>query len=399
MFAVLRRRLPQAALDVLLSLVLLAVGQWQVWAGWHDGGVGVPPQGHRLVRAVLIVTFVLPLAWRRRWPLATAAAVCSGIVVQLLVVTAYVPFLVGLVPMAIANYTVAAYAPRWRLTGLVITLAAEAVIYARIPEERVGGEVLFALFVALGTWVVGDVVRIRSYRAQEVLGRARTLAAEAAAWSTAAVADERARIARELHDVIAHSVSVMGVQAGAARMLLDHDPEAARESLLAVESAARSSVAELQRLLTVLRQDDADTCDGRAPAPGLAQLGELVDQVTAAGLHVQVHREEGRPLPAGLDLTAYRIVQEALTNALKHAGTPTTVRIDDDGERLHILVHSAGPARAATVLNRAGHGLIGMRERVELYGGVLHTRSEPDGGFLVRAVLPLTASPAPEPAW
>lgn len=393
----LRRRLPWATLDALLALALLAVGQWQVWGGWHDGGIGELPHGQRAARALLVAGFVLPLAWRRRWPLITMTTICTAVVVQLLAVAAYVPFLVGLLPMVVANYTVAAYASRWRLAGLVIMLGTEAVIYARIPEERVGGEVLFALLVAIGTWVIGDVVRIRTTRAQWVLGEARTLVAQTAASTAAALADERARIARELHDVIAHSVSVMGVQAGAARTLMERDPEAAREALRAIESAARSSVAELQRLLSVLREDGAVTADARTPAPGLGQLTALVDQVTTAGLEVDVHIDGDLRLPTGLDLAAYRIVQEGLTNALKHAGTKTALRIVNDGEQLRIAVRNAGPVRQAAVVNPAGHGLIGMRERVEIYGGRLHVRPQPDGGFLVEATLPVVPGAVPAP--
>lgn len=397
MLPLLRRRLPWATLDVLLPLALVTVGQWQVWGGWHDGGIGALPHGHRLVRSLLIAGFVLPLVWRRRRPLVTMTATCTAIIVQPLAVTAYVPFLAGLLPMAVANYTVAAYARRWRLAGLVIMLAAEGVIYLRIQEERVGGEVLFALFVALGTWVAGDVVRARSTRAQQALGEARTLAAETTALTATALADERTRIARELHDVIAHSVSVMGVQAGAARTLIDHDPDAAREALLAVESAARSSVTELQRLLTVLREADATAPETRAPAPGLCQLRGLVDQFIAAGLPVELQLEGDHPLPAGLDLTAYRIVQEALTNALKHAGTATTVRVARDREGVRITVHSAAPAGAAATPNPAGHGLVGMRERVELYGGLIHVGPHADGGFHVQATLPVAGDTALEP--
>lgn len=397
MSPLLLRRLRWAWVEVLLPLLLLFVGEWEVWGGWHDGGVGALPHGHRLVRALLVAAFVLPLVWRRRRPLVMLTATCTAIIVQLVAVTPYVPFLAGLLPMAVGNYTVAAYARRWRLAGLVVMLIAEAVIYLRIPEERVAGEVLFATFVALGTWVVGDVVRVRSSRAQQALGAARTLAAETAALTAAALADERARIARELHDVIAHTVSVMGVQAGAARTLMDRDPDAAREALHAIESAARSSVTELQRLLAVLRDDDPDPPETRAPAPGLHRLPALVEQFIAAGLPVEMRLDGDHPLDAGLDLAAFRIVQEALTNALKHAGTATMLRVARDGERVRITVRNDAPSGAVVAPNPAGHGLIGMRERVELYGGVIHVGVQADGGFLVDATLPVTADTALEP--
>lgn len=394
-----RRRLSRRA-DAALATVLVALGQWQVWAGWADGGVGTPTHHYRAARALLVILFSAPLAWRRRRPLTVAAVICGALTYQLVAVVAYVPFLVGLAPMAIANYTVAAYASRWRLASLAFVFATESVIFAKIPAERVSGEVLFAAFVALGTWVVGDVVRARSNRAQRALDDAQVLMTRSQAATAAALADERARIARELHDVIAHSVSVMGVQAGAARTLIGHDPEAARAALLQVEATARSSVEELQRLLAVLRDDD-DTGATRTPQPGLAQLDDLVAQVRAAGLDVCVTADEALQLSPGLDLAAFRIIQEALTNALKHAGTPTQVSVERNGDDVTIEVTNSGPTAgrdsAGGAFNGAGHGLIGMRERVQLYGGSLQAQRQPDGGFIVHAVLPAATESALDP--
>lgn len=310
----------------------------------------------------------------------------------------YVPFLAGLLPMAVANYGAAAYGSRWRPLSLAAVFATQAVMYARIPEERATGEMLFGTFVALGTWAAGDVVRARLERADRALSVAHTLVAEQEEVTAAALADERARIARELHDIIAHSVSVMGVQAGAARALMDSDSEAARDALRAIEATARSSVGELRRLLAVLRTDDTAT-DSRAPQPGLAQLASLVDQVRAAGLPVDVTTTgvvDG--LPPGVDLAAYRIVQEALTNALKHAGTPTAVEVIRQHGHVHVEVRNTGPARPRNGRRgSAGHGLIGMRERVQLYGGTFDARPSPDGGFVVRAALPVGADVVMEP--
>jgi signal transduction histidine kinase len=383
--AVGRVRLLRPWVDALLAAVLLGVGQTQVWLGWSDGGVGIVPHGQHLARAGLVIAFTAPLAWRRRRPLAVVVTVCVAIAVQLLVVVAYVPFLTGLLPMAVASYSAAAYAPRWRVASLPVVFAAEAVIYARIPEERVGGEVLFAVFVLLGTWVVGDVVRQRWLRAEKVVGAARELVAEREAAAAAALADERARIARELHDVIAHSVSVMGVQAGAARTLIDTDPDAARAALRCVEATARSAVGELHRLLTVLRDDDA--ASERTPQPGLGQLRALVEQVQAAGLPVELCVADVPVLSPGLDLAAFRIVQEALTNALKHAAAPTIVTVRHSDAGLHLEVRDHGPGRPDGS-SGGGHGLIGMRERAQLYGGVLRAVNHPDGGFVVDLQLP-----------
>jgi signal transduction histidine kinase len=240
----------------------------------------------------------------------------------------------------------------------------------------------------VGTWIVGDVVRARLGRAEQTVEAAKTRVAQSQAAATAVLAEERVRIARELHDVIAHSVSVMGVQAGAARTLIDSDPGAAREALLSVEATARSSVSELQRLLAVLREQ-GDAPSDRAPQPGLTQLPALVTGIRAAGLPVDLTMTGTRTLPAGVDVAAYRIVQEALTNALKHARAPTTVTVQCSATAVRIEIRDSGPG-PFDQLPHGGHGLIGMRERAQLYGGTLRAGPSPGGGFGVLACLPLT---------
>jgi signal transduction histidine kinase len=376
-------------MDVLLAAVLVVAGQVQLWAGWNAGGVGTVPHGHIPAQSALALVMTASLAWRRVAPLGVVGTVCAAIVVQILAVAPYVPFLAGLLPMAVANYTAAAYAVRFRAASLAAVFAAEAAIYAVIPEERAGGEVLFAAFVAVGTWLAGDVVRSRFSRADRAVGAAHELLAEREQAAAAALAEERARIARELHDVIAHSVSVMGVQAGAARTLLDADPHAARDALHRIETTARESVAELQRLLAILRDRDEVPGD-RAPQPGLAELPRLVEQIRAAGLPVELSLTGGGTIPAGVGLAAYRIVQEALTNALKHSGAPTAVTVCREESAVRIEVRDAGGGAAASA-NAGGHGLVGMRERAQLYGGSVDVGRRPDGGFAVRAYLPVPA--------
>jgi signal transduction histidine kinase len=377
------------ALDVALAGVLLVVGQSQVWLGWSDGGVGSVPAGAHLARAALAVALTAPLVLRRVRPVAVLVAVCAAVVVQLVAVTPYLPLLPGLVPLLVADYSAAAFAARSRPGALLLALATEAVLYARIPAERVRGEVLFGLFVVVGTWLVGDLVRARWARAERAVGAARGLLAEQEAAAAVALDDERARIARELHDVIAHSVSVMGVQAGAARTVLGSDPDAAREALLQVEAAARDSVAELQRLLAVLRGTGHDD-EPRTPQPGLADLPGLVARLRTAGLQVEVSVDPVPELPPGIDLTAFRIIQESLTNALKHAGTATRVLLHRVDGELRIEVRQDGPA-VPVPRPAGGHGLVGMRERAQLYGGALEAGPGPDGGFVVRARLPVAA--------
>lgn len=377
---------PAPAADVVLAAVLFGIGQSQVWLGWHDGSVGTIPHGHEVARALLVAVFTLPLAWRRSRPVVAELVICAGLIVQVVAVAPEAPFLVGLLPMAMANYSTAAYGPgRLRGMGLAAIGAVLAVIYSQIPAERTGGEVLFGVFVALGTWVVGDVVRARMASAERGLEAARALVVEQEVAAEAALADERVRIARELHDVIAHSVAVMGVQAGAARTLIDVDPAEARQALRGIEATARSSVAELARLLTVLRHDNG--APARLPQPGLGQLPALVEQLRAAGLEVSVSVDGvAEELPPGVDLSAYRVVQEALTNALKHGTGSATLAVSTDGGSLRIEVRNpvALPRPSPATV---GHGLVGMRERALLYGGNLEAGLDDAGGFVVRAHL------------
>jgi signal transduction histidine kinase len=202
------------------------------------------------------------------------------------------------------------------------------------------------------------------------------------------VATERATIARELHDVVAHHMSVMVVQAGAARAVAATDPAAAAEALRQVEASGRTGLAEMRRLLEVLKAEGDG--NGRSPQPGLAHLDELLDAMRASGLRVEAVIEGSpRRLPPGVDLSSYRIVQEALTNVLRHAGGASArvvVRYEPDAVELEIADDGAGPPEDPEATG--GHGLIGMRERVQLFGGELEAGPRPGGGFRVRARLP-----------
>jgi signal transduction histidine kinase len=207
------------------------------------------------------------------------------------------------------------------------------------------------------------------------------------------VAEERRRIAREMHDVVAHSMSVMVVQAGGARSILDLDPARAEEAASQIERTGREALAEMRRLLGVLGTDD----DARAPQPGLEGLDHLLSRARAAGLPASLEVVgERRPLPAGLELAAYRIVQEGLTNAIKHAAAaPTRVAVRYDPDRLELLVENDRPPTGTASRNgdAPGHGLVGMRERARLFDGEVTARERPDGGFRVRASLPLRTEP------
>jgi signal transduction histidine kinase len=251
------------------------------------------------------------------------------------------------------------------------------------------------LAIAAVAWLVGFAYHERNRRTAELTARAERAERERETEARAAAAEERARIAREMHDVVAHSLSVMVVQAGAAEAMLDADPERARRPLAAVQQTGRSALTELRRMLGVLREM-ADEGPGLAPQPGLSALDELARQVREAGLPVNVRVEgEPRPLPPGIDLSAYRIVQEGLTNALKHAGPATAEVVVRYGPReLELVVRDDGRGRGPSA-NGGGHGLLGMRERVALYGGDLTAGPRPEGGFALAARLPLEVLSSP----
>jgi signal transduction histidine kinase len=235
------------------------------------------------------------------------------------------------------------------------------------------------------------LLRREKERAAELAALAAQLAAEREARARDAVAEERTRIARELHDAVAHTVSVMVLQVGVVRHRL-RDRPTEHDVLLGVERIGRQASDELRRILGILRP--GDEADLRAPQPSLSRLEELLDQVRAAGLRVRVEREDVAALPPGLDVSSYRLVQEALTNVLRHAGpTDVVLRLTSAGGVLLLEVEDAGP-RPGFVPRQgegSGHGLLGMRERVAVYGGDLEAGPRPGGGFAVRARLPLPA--------
>jgi signal transduction histidine kinase len=271
------------------------------------------------------------------------------------------------------------------VAGMAIGLASIAVLVERdvqiAPADAIGVGIACA-----GAALVAFALQRRARRVAEFEERAVRLESEREERERAAVAEERRRIARDLHDVVAHSVGVMTVQAGAARLQLDDELGRARPPLLAVEETGRQALGELRRLLGILRRDDGEVA--LRPQPGLGDLEGLVAQANGAGLPVELSIQgTPAPLPPGVELTAYRIVQEGLTNTRKHAGPArawVAVRYGRDELELEIIDDGRVGANG-----RAGHGLLGMRERAELYGGELEAGERPDGGFAVRARLPL----------
>jgi signal transduction histidine kinase len=334
-----------------------------------------------------------PLFWRRTAPLATVAAV--GVVVTLMSATLTRPqSVIGtFAVMGIAAFSVAAHEPRRRaLLGLAV-IAAAVLVVSVITDDMA---VVFPCVIFGGVWVIGRVARGRARLTRELAYRTRLLERERTERERDAVARERARIARELHDVVAHSVSVMVIQAGAARRVLDRNPEASIGALGAVEATGREALAEMRRLLGILRPagEDAD----HSPQPSLDRLGALVARSRDAGLEVEL-RTEGEPgeLAPGVDLTAFRLVQEGLTNAIKHGGrgpARVTLRWSDEQLEIEVANRVDGEGAIGDALLGSGQGLVGMRERVALCGGVL--RAGPVGrGFVVRARLPREAALSP----
>jgi signal transduction histidine kinase len=292
---------------------------------------------------------------------------------------------------------------RWSLGASAVGLAGAllALAVASDLDARQLAELAIApLAVITALWVTGDNLRVRRAYVAGLEERAAWADAQRAAEARRAAEEERARIARELHDVVAHHVAVIAVQAGAARMLATGADERTLDLLGSIEGASHQAMRELRRLLGVLRREPGGEPGGprqAAPQPGLGQLEQLLDQVRRAGLPVEL-TVDGAPegLPDGVDLSAYRIVQEALTNALKHAGpVATRVGLRCDGRAVTLIVTSARPAgEPAAPPERPGHGLIGMRERAAMAGGELRAGPTADGGFEVFARLPLEPGPA-----
>jgi signal transduction histidine kinase len=241
-------------------------------------------------------------------------------------------------------------------------------------------------------YAAGRAVDSRTRMNAELRATAERLEEEQRDRARQKVIEERTRIARELHDVVAHSVSVMVIQAQAARRVADHDPAAAAEALRAVESCGRDALVDMRRMIGVLHRGDIELLGGASP--GLAQLGKLAERARASGLPVQIRIEgDQRPLSPALDLVSFRVVQEALTNAMKHAG-PARARVrvtfTADGLELEITDTGGAEARALSTTEPVGHGLVGMQERLTLYGGQLQTGHRRGGGFQVVARIPLT---------
>jgi signal transduction histidine kinase len=376
--------------DWLVALMLAGSAQYEIWINsLAKDGVPDPRAAH----AAFVLAITLPLAWRRRAPLAVLCIAGAAAMLES-VLLANFPSFQPFVALIVAVYSVAAHSDRRRaVMGAVV---AGAILVPGELLQAVTGDGSFdigALVVFAAAWVVGRALRRWRLEAGELWHRADRLEREREQRARVAVAEERSRIARELHDVVAHAVSVVVIQAQGAQRELEGDQQPVREALSTIESTGRQALVEMRGLLGVLRRGDEDLA--LTPQPTLKRLDALVDQVREAGLPVELRvAGDEAPLPPGVDLSAYRIVQEALTNTLKHAGPAhARVFVRYGGDELELEISDDGHAQARDD-DGGGHGLVGMRERVAVVGGDFESGRQAGGGFRIRARLPLGSARA-----
>jgi signal transduction histidine kinase len=395
------------AIDVAVALGLAAIVVPLLASLGHEVSRHLPVWA----QAVLGLAATLPLAVRRRWPLAVL-----GVVTVPVAVAAGFGSTFGPDPMiALAVYMVATQYDRRRSLGALAVVETALVTALLVAESAFSKGDTFSPVVAAAAWFVGDAVRARRAYAAGLAEQAEQRQREELERARRAVVEERVRVARELHDVLAHSLSVVAIQAGVGRHVLDSQPEETRRALAAVEAASRDALAELRQVVGLLRQDERPAL-ALSPAPGLADLGRLVDQVRSAGVPVELDvTGEPTTLPPGIELSVYRVVQEALTNVVKHAG-PARARVvisygtdtidveivdtgrgcvSSSGEGNEALSPHSSVPRASTDDGTGDgtghHGIIGMRERVALFGGSLSVGPGSKGGFRVAAHIPVVA--------
>lgn len=373
------------------AVAFTVLSQYEIWAGPipHMGG---SLSGPKPVLSAVVALISLGLALRLRYPLLALVLAMSpfgvhGILEHFVAKGGPNLFEVFLSQVFMVYSTAANTSGRRTYAGAAIVVALQLVGYGpTLPGsfDQASGEWVFYAIA----WALGKTLRRRALRGDRLEARTAELEARQQEQIQAAIADERARIARELHDIVAHSVSLMVLQAGAARQALDRQPEKARDPLLSVEATGRTAMSELRRLVAMLRQPEDE--DQLAPQPSLRHLNLLVDQIRETGLVIDVDescREDG--IPPGVDLSAYRIAQEALTNVLKHASAAhVSVSVRCDGAAVEVTVEDDGRGPSDHGSLTGGHGIIGMRERVSLFGGRFEAGARAGGGFRVFAHLP-----------
>jgi signal transduction histidine kinase len=364
--------------DVVVVVVVLAVSVVNVASQDAAGISGIPAAG-----LLMLASASVALLWRRRWPLAVLALALAISVAWTSLGNPGNPVLLVLVSL----YAVGRHVPGWRISLAALAVAVAVVGFGQATDGDPVSEVVAALIVTTLPWYVGRRVRIRGDHVAVAREAAEHLEWMRATEAQRAIADARAGIARELHDVVAHNVTVMTVQAGVARLVVADDPERAQEAIGAVEEAGRRALNELRHLLDVLRPEAAS--DELGPQPVLTQVHALVDQLRQTGMTISLAVDLPSEPPVRVDLFAYRIVQEALTNVLKHGGVDATaqVRLEQSDGSLEIEVQNTGMATSTPP--GSGRGIVGMQERALLLGGIFEAGPRPEGGFRVFARLPM----------
>lgn len=350
------------------------------------------PHGPVILELLIAAAMSTALLWRRKTPLLMAVVVVGGAAVLLGILSSPQDAFAVVLPVLVAAYSAGAHLElRPSLIGFVVTTGPiAAVCIANTPND-----VFFpVVFFGVVPWVVGRVIRNQTALARELTEKAEREQIAREEEEAGAAASERARVARELHDVLAHNLSVMVIQASAARRVVDHDPAAAMEAAELISRTGREALSELRYVFGPVRKQDGEALGA---SPGLANIEQLASSAHRAGLPVDV-KVKGTPLQLtpGVDLTAYRVIQEALTNTLKHArGARATVTVNYEPREVvvEVLDNGVGTADNGNPVDSGGHGLVGMRERVALYGGKLDANKR-DSGFAVRARLPVGGPPA-----
>jgi signal transduction histidine kinase len=351
---------------------------------------------------VLLALASLPIAGRRRFPVGVLALVTAALSISTMLGQSFAPEPWIALPLYTVTVT---HDRRSSLVALgLVGMSLAISLGVSLAFRPAAGDVTFNFFLAAATWFVGDSVRARRTYIAGLAEQAAQRQRRELERVEQSIAEERLRIARELHDVIAHSLSVIAVQSGVGRHVIDSRPDQARDALAAVEKTSRAALQDLRSVLGALRRVEGDE-PALTPAPGIGDLEGLVDQIRAAGVPVKFHTEgEHQPFPQSVELSVYRIVQEALTNVVKHAGpaeVAVDVTFDDEAILIEVVDNGRGSTNGAPGPDGVGrseegahHGIVGMRERAGLFGGSLSAGPRPGGGFRVLARLPV-ASGAP----
>ena len=373
-----RLRLSPVGVDIAVAGLIFSASVVNVAAQDAAGIAEIPVAGFLMLAIGSVALF-----WRRSWSLAVLGVALAVAVAWAVFGYPGNPIFIVLVSL----YAVGRYFPEGWISLASLAVALAVVGFVQVTDGDPASEVVTALVVTTLPWYVGRRVRIRSYYAAVARERAEHLEWKRATEAQRAIADARAGIARELHDVVAHNVSVMTVQAGVARLVVVDDPERAQEAIGAVEEAGRRALDELRHLLGVLRPE---TPSGElGPQPALNQVHELVDQLRQTGMSISLTADVPAELPSRVDLFAYRIVQEALTNVLKHGGVDAAVQVRLEETDGHLDIEVTDTGIGTSTLPGSGQGIVGMKERALLLGGSFEAGPRPEGGFRVLARLPI----------